>query len=66
MSVESGKFFSMNATGSAIWSLLEAPGTAAQLKAQLTDRYAVDQETCRAEVDQFLEQLLRYGLVTLS
>ncbi len=66
MSVESGKFFSMNTTGTAIWSLLESPSTRSQMKADLISRYAVDEETCLRELDQFLEELLQRELVLLS
>lgn len=63
MSMDSGDYFELEATGARIWDLLEHPTSLAEICASLHARYAVSEEQCRQEAGRFLDQLLALGLV---
>lgn len=63
MNVDSGSFHTLRGTGLAIWQLLDETGDQAAICAQLLARYAVDEQTCRAEVDRFIDQMVEAGFV---
>jgi len=60
---EQGYCYSFNALGMRIWRMLEASPTLAVLCSQLRQEYAVDEETCRRDLLEWLERLLADGLV---
>ena len=47
----------LNVCGCYIWELLEKQCSAEALVAALTERYEVDEETARADVQQFTDRL---------
>ena len=53
----------MNDTGAYIWELLEQEKTVDALAAALMDRYAVDQETARGDVEAFVGKLIPIGAI---
>jgi hypothetical protein len=54
----------LNPTGSYLWEELASPKTAEELSAALTRRFpAVDAEAARRDVDAFLAELAREGLL---
>ncbi len=57
MDKQTGDYFGINKVGTAIWELLEAPSTGTTIVRQLLDRYEVEEDTCKAEVQQFLAML---------
>ena len=57
MSIENGKYFSVNPVGSRIWELLHSPQTVAQLVDALLDGYEIDRATCEKEVVAFLTHM---------
>ena len=63
LSIERGHFFHLNATGSRIWNLLDAPMTVAALSAALSERFAVGIEECRRDVTEFVAGMLERGLL---
>lgn len=60
---DNGKYHATGSVGAEIWSLLESPRTAEEICAQLHDKFDVDFETCRNEVNLFLEDMIKNGLV---
>ena len=60
---ESAKYINLNATGSAIWTLLEAPQDRNWLVAQLQDRFDVGEAACGEETDRFLSEALKWGVL---
>jgi hypothetical protein len=58
-----GKYFGLDDVAAAIWAAVAAPVRVGDLCAQLTERYAVDPETCRADTLDFLNQLRAEGLL---
>ncbi len=66
MSIESGKYYTMNVTASRIWELLDAPRTVAELCAVLTAEFKIAPDACEKEVMDFLEQLAVRKIVIIS
>ena len=60
---DKGKYHATGAVGAEIWSLLESPRTLEEICIQLLDKFDVDFETCRTEVNAFLEDMIKSGLV---
>jgi Coenzyme PQQ synthesis protein D (PqqD) len=60
---ESAQYMNLNATGSAIWSLLDAPQDRNWLVAQLLDRFVVEEATCGEQTDVFLSEALQRGVL---
>ncbi len=56
-------YFGMDSTAQRIWKLVAQPCRVADLCAQLTAEYAVDEKTCEQNVCAFLNQLREEGLL---
>jgi hypothetical protein len=63
LSIDSGHFFHLNATGSRLWDLLDAPMTVAELCDKARERFAVDADECRRDVGAFVQGLRDKGLL---
>ncbi len=63
MSPAVGKYFNLNEVGARIWELLAEPTTVEALVAALTSEYAVDADTAREQVVEFLAELRERGLL---
>ena len=57
MSIENGKYYGLDKTGSRIWDLLENPFSVSALINQLLCEFEVDRATCERDVFAFLEKL---------
>lgn len=58
-----GVYFSLNAIGSRIWTLLEARSTAGALCTKLLEEFEVTADVLAKDVDAFLGELEQAGLV---
>ncbi|MCM3783257.1 lasso peptide biosynthesis PqqD family chaperone [Neobacillus mesonae] len=63
MSIQSGKYYNLGRTGGRIWELLSNGNTLMGIVAVLSTEYSVDQEKCSSQVEQFLNTLLKEGLI---
>lgn len=66
MSIESGKFFSINPLGSRIWEILERPARLDAVCQTLLEEFEIEPEQCQEEVVAFLESLLNQRLVRVQ
>ena len=64
--IESGRYFGLDAAGSAIWRHLEQPCSPAELRAALTAGFGGDPATIEREADAFVDILAANGLVDRS
>lgn len=64
MSIEKGKYFTLDEVGTRIWALLETPNTVNKMVDVLMTEYDVDFETCANDVMELVEKLLQEDLVT--
>jgi hypothetical protein len=60
---DNAEYLNLNATGSAVWTLLDAPMDREQLLAQLLERYAVEEAICRRDTEAFLAEALDRGML---
>jgi hypothetical protein len=65
VSIQSGNYFVLNLTARRIWELLETPLSIADVCDKLVQEYAVDPQTCRAEVVQFVEKLQENQIISV-
>jgi len=66
LDVDQGSYFGVTGVSRAIWDMLAEPTTPAIIVASLLTEYDVDEETCRAEVQNFLVELVGQGLVDIG
>lgn len=66
MSIEQGACYGLNPVGTEIWNLLETPHTVDTLCEALLDRFEVTEETCRAEVADFLTRMQDEKMITIT
>ena len=66
MSAEKGNYIGLSEVGARIWDIIETPSEVGALCARLQAEYEVAPETCRAEVDAFLEELEKHGAIALD
>jgi Coenzyme PQQ synthesis protein D (PqqD) len=63
--VESGQYHGVNGTGSAIWKLIDGTRTVAEIAAALALEFNGAQIDFAKEVDRFVDDLRRRGLLVL-
>lgn len=66
MSAEKGNYIGLSEVGARIWDLIETPQEVESLLARLQEEYDVSPDTCRAEVDAFLQELRTHGAIALD
>jgi hypothetical protein len=60
---ENAQYLNLNATGSAIWNLLEHPTDREELVDQLLARFEVEEALCRSQTEAFLAEALALGML---
>ncbi len=63
MSVENGKYYSLDPVGSRIWDLIERPFAIKDIVCVLLSEYKVAEKQCRTDVALFLNDMIERGLV---
>ena len=66
MSAEKGNYIGLSEVGARIWDLIDTPQDIDAVCAQLQREYDVTPETCRAEVETFLNELVKHGTIALD
>jgi Coenzyme PQQ synthesis protein D (PqqD) len=66
MSAETGSYVGLTEVGARIWELLETPQELDGLCRTLQEEFDVSYETCRADVDAFLNELVKHGAISLD
>ena len=61
MSVQKGNYIGLSPVGARVWELLDTPQSFEALCAQLEAEFDVAPDVCRAEVETFIDQLIRHG-----
>ena len=57
------EYLNLNATGSAIWNLLEEPSSLDELLAELQNLFFVDADTCRKETEFFISEAIKLRML---
>jgi hypothetical protein len=66
MSAEKGNYIGLSDVGARIWELIDQPQDVDAVCDQLQREYDVTPETCRAEVDAFLTEMVKHGAIALD
>jgi hypothetical protein len=66
MSAERGNYIALSEVGARIWELIETPQDVEAVCVRLQDEYEVAPDTCRAEVESFLNELVQHGAVAFD
>ena len=66
MSAEKGHYIGLSEVGARIWDIIETPQEFDVVCARLRDEYDVTPEICRAEVETFLNELVKHGAAALD
>ena len=66
MSAEKGNYIGLSEVGARIWEIIETPIEFDTVCVRLQDEYEVTAETCHAEVETFLNELVKHGAVALD
>ena len=66
MSIEQGKYYSLDEIGTRIWSLIEQPQSVSNILELLLSEYEVDRETCKNDVINLLYGLLEENLISIQ
>ncbi|HET8918080.1 MAG TPA: PqqD family peptide modification chaperone [Xanthobacteraceae bacterium] len=66
MSAESGNYVGLTEVGARVWELIETPQELDALCSKLQEEFEVSAETCRSDVEAFLNELVRHGAISLD
>ena len=66
MSAEKGNYIGLSEVGARIWELIATPQDVDAVCVQLQDEFEVKPEVCRAEVESFLNELVKHGAIALD
>ena len=66
LNMEKGKYYNLGTTGGDIWDLLQEPISIQEIVTSLCAVYDVEEADCEEQVMQFLENLLKEGLIEVS
>jgi len=65
LDIDMGKYFSLNQVATRIWELLGKPKTSEELCQNLIDEFEVDEDLCKREVEEYLNQMLKLKLISV-
>jgi len=63
MDIQQGKYFALNPTAKRIWELLEDEHDIEYLCQALVQEYEIDMETCKTQVEEVLNEMVKMKLV---
>jgi hypothetical protein len=66
MSTEKVNYIGLTEVGARIWQMLDTPRDVDAICAQLLKEYDIAPDACRAEIDVFLNELVKHGAVALD
>lgn len=63
LDVDAGQCYGFNSSASQVWQLLGQPRSIDEICSLLQPAFEVDQATCRRDVEELVDSLLRDGMV---
>jgi hypothetical protein len=63
LDLKSGNYYGLDAVGTRVWELIEAPTALADIRRIIMDEYEVDAETCERDIVAFVNQMQAVGIV---
>jgi len=65
LDMRSNIYYSLNSVGAYIWELIQEPKPISEIRSAVLERYNVEPERCKADVDGLLKGLADAGLARL-
>ena len=65
LDMRSNIYYSLNSVGAYIWELIQEPKSISEIRSAVLERYNVEPERCKADVDGLLKGLADAGLARL-
>ena len=65
LDMRSNIYYSLNSVGAYIWELIQEPKPIAEIRSAVLERYNVEPERCKADVDGLFKGLADAGLARL-
>ena len=66
LGLESGRYYSLNDSGSMVWDMIQEPRPVAELRDAILDEYDVESDACERDLLALLGQLADEGLITVN
>ena len=66
MSAEKGNYIGLSEVGARVWEIIEMPIDFDTVCARLVQEYEVEADVCRAEVETFLNEMVKHGAIALD
>jgi hypothetical protein len=66
MSIERGDYYGVSGIGPFVWKLIDTPATFMALVDAIVENFEIDAETASADLQIFLGELTKNGMVTVS
>jgi len=66
MHLEKMKYFGLNPVGKKIWEIINEPKSLDEIVEALLKIYSVDREQCLTEVEQFLNNSVKFGAISVN
>jgi hypothetical protein len=66
MSIDAGAYYGLEGPARSIWEILETPLTFSALVDRLVEEYQVSPKTCAADLERFLSEMVREGLLRVE
>lgn len=63
INLKTGAYYSLDGTGGEVWSLVETRHDVAEIVAYMAERYGIDEDRCRSDVERLIDQLVEENLV---
>jgi hypothetical protein len=64
MSIQSGKYYQLNKTGSRILAMLDTPHSIGELCEVMQGNYNIEGDICREDVLEFIREMAKKNLIT--
>jgi hypothetical protein len=66
MSVDQGEYYGITGVGSQVWEMIAEPIALEEIARRICAEYAVDETTCKTDIQSFVKELFQLGLVSIA
>jgi len=66
LNIESGIYYGLNPIGAKIWNSLKTPSNLTDLVEMILDEYDVEEERCKTDIFELINDLVNNGLVKVN
>ena len=66
LGLETGRYYSLNDSGSTVWSMIQEPRTVSEIRDAILDTYDVESEVCERDLFALLGQFAQEGLIAVN